>query len=131
MYDLVIVGAGLAGLRVGIETLKKRKGMKVVILEKYGYIGGRVVTHYKDGLQYEIGAGRISEKHRLVLGLMRKYGLTYVPFGGGGDDEFSMLKEAFFQPLAFLPQNVLEGGTLFDIVSGVHGEGEARRFFSP
>ena len=130
MYDLVIVGAGLAGLRVGIEVLKKKKGMRVVILEKYDYVGGRVVTHYKNGLQYEIGAGRISDKHRLVLGLMRKYGLTYVPFGGGGDDEFSVLKQAFFQPLSFLPQNILESSTLFEIVSGVHGEGEARRFFS-
>lgn len=127
MYDLVIVGAGLAGLRVGIEALKKRKGMRVVILEKYGYTGGRVVTHYKDGLQYEIGAGRISEKHVKVLGLMRKYGLTWVPMGNG-KDEFSVLKEAFFQPLLGLSD--LQSESLFDIVKRVHGEEEAQRFFS-
>lgn len=130
IYDLVIVGAGLAGLRVGIEALKKRKGMKVVILEKYGYVGGRVVTHYKGGLQWEIGARRISEKHEKVRELMRKYGLTWIPLHEGDNDEFSVLKEAFFQPLLGLPDRVLQSGSLFDIMCKIHGGDEARRFFS-
>jgi glycine/D-amino acid oxidase-like deaminating enzyme len=130
MYDLIIIGAGLAGLRVGIEVLKRKKGLRVAILEKYNYVGGRVVTHYKDGLQWEIGAGRISEKHKLVLGLMRKYGLTWVPHGNGGEDEFSVLKEAFFQPLSFLTDDILSGHTLFEIMAKVHGEAETQRFFS-
>lgn len=130
MYDLIIVGAGLAGLRVGIEVLRRKKGLRVMILEKYGYVGGRVVTHYRDGLQWEIGAGRISVKHEKILSLMRSYGLTFVPFGDSGEDAFSSLKDAFFQPLAGLSDDVLQRSTLFDIVSNIHGKDEAQRFFA-
>ena len=56
-FDIVIVGAGLAGLYCGIQLAKK--GKSVCILEKYNYTGGRVVTYHKGGLSWEIGAGRI------------------------------------------------------------------------
>ena len=45
--DIVIVGAGIAGLRCGITLLRKRPSRKIVILEKYNYVGGRVVTYHK------------------------------------------------------------------------------------
>jgi protoporphyrinogen oxidase len=42
------VGAGIAGLRVGIDVMKKHPKLRCCILEKYGYNGGRVVTYHKD-----------------------------------------------------------------------------------
>ena len=61
-YDLIIVGGGIAGLRVGIEALKARPGINCCILEKYAYIGGRIVTFRKNiprigEVQWENGAG--------------------------------------------------------------------------
>ena len=83
-YDLVIVGGGIAGLRVGIETLKKKPGIKCCILEKYGYIGGRVVTYRKNipgvgAVQWENGAGRIHNSHKMVLKYVKEYGLHTFP----------------------------------------------------
>lgn len=77
--DVLILGCGIAGLRCGLAFLHKRPTLKVVILEKYNYIGGRIVTFHKDDLQWENGAGRISSSHKKVLSLMKKYSLTKIP----------------------------------------------------
>jgi hypothetical protein len=75
----VIIGAGIAGLYVGIEMLKKGY-TDVTIYEKYNYVGGRIMTiHKKDGIYYEIGAARIHSSHRLVHSLLTRYGLDVVP----------------------------------------------------
>ena len=87
LYDYIIVGAGLAGLHTGIELLKKYPKANVVILERFKYNGGRVVT-YKHTIpgfgkvQWENGAGRIhKEAHPLVMKYVKKYGLTFIPIG--------------------------------------------------
>ena len=84
-YDYIIVGAGLAGLHTGIELLKKYPKANIVILERFKYNGGRVVT-YKHTIpkfgkvQWENGAGRIhKENHQLVMNYVKKYGLTFIP----------------------------------------------------
>jgi protoporphyrinogen oxidase len=46
-YDVLIIGAGIAGLRTGIKVLTAYPHMKCIILEKYNYNGGRVVTYHK------------------------------------------------------------------------------------
>lgn len=82
--DVVIIGAGIAGLHCGIELLQKRPSLKIVILEKYNYTGGRVVTYHKkledmkgncSTLQWENGAGRIHTTHKKVLAYLKKYKL--------------------------------------------------------
>jgi monoamine oxidase len=86
--EIVILGAGLAGLRCGIEILQKRPKTTVVILEKYKYVGGRVVTYHKTlqdvkgvctKLQWENGAGRVHSSHTKVHELLKKYKLTSIP----------------------------------------------------
>lgn len=79
LYDIVIVGAGIAGLRTAIEAKRINKNLKILILEKYNKEGGRMdtvhttVNHRK--IQFEAGAGRISEKHTTLLKLIKHYGL--------------------------------------------------------
>jgi hypothetical protein len=73
---VVIVGAGLTGLTLAETFLDK--GIPVTVLERYPTVGGRIVTH-REGLQYEIGAGRIFKGHRRVLDLVRRFGLHTYP----------------------------------------------------
>lgn len=70
----VIVGAGIAGLYVGLKTA--RRGETVTILEAGNYLGGRIVTSQEG---YEIGAGRICECHDKVQGLIKEFGLHLSP----------------------------------------------------
>jgi protoporphyrinogen oxidase len=86
--DILILGAGIAGLRCGIELLRKRPSQKIVLLEKYNYVGGRVVTFHKkiedlegkcSSAQWENGAGRINKDHEKVLDLIKQYNLTTIP----------------------------------------------------
>lgn len=144
-YDLVIVGAGIAGLRVGIEALRKKPELKCCILEKYGYIGGRVVTYHKDisgvgKVQWENGAGRISTSHKKVLSLMREYGLTFVPIGEDIDflDEktkeiepnyFTKLIDFYLEPLRGLPSETLATHTLGELLDSILGAGKAEEFY--
>jgi hypothetical protein len=138
-YDVVIVGAGLAGLTCGIALQKK--GLKTCILEKYGYTGGRVVTYKKDGHQWENGAGRIASTHVRVHVLLKKYGLTEVPIGNDqlfiarGSTEEEAIPNTFeiqFAPilkqLKDLPPELLANHTLEQILKSVMGEAESMRF---
>jgi glycine/D-amino acid oxidase-like deaminating enzyme len=80
-YDIVIVGAGISGLYVARELVKKTPKASIVILEKYKSIGGRTVTYNKGGHHWENGAGRIRKSHTLVMNLLKIYGLTWIPIG--------------------------------------------------
>ena len=73
----VIVGAGIAGLWLAEKMVAAGvPPTSIQILEKYNYIGGRIVSH-PDG--YEIGAGRIHHSHRRILALIRKAGQDITP----------------------------------------------------
>lgn len=78
-WDVTIVGAGAAGLFVGCKLLEAHPTLRVLLLEKYNYVGGRMYTFKKHlanrDLQWESGAGRLSMKHWRLLGLLRKYDL--------------------------------------------------------
>lgn len=86
--DILILGAGIAGLRCGLTLLRKRPSLRIVILEKYNYIGGRIVTYKKtledlqgrcSTVQWENGAGRIHKSHTKVLQLLKEYNLHTIP----------------------------------------------------
>ena len=81
-FHTIIVGGGLAGL-----TVAENLGSGTLLLEKYGYFGGRATT-YKDtehGIQYEIGAGRINRDHARVAALVRRFGLHTFPISTESD----------------------------------------------
>lgn len=139
IWDVIIVGAGIAGLHVGIETLKLHPKSHVLILEKYNYVGGRIVTYRHKGNQWEIGAGRIAANHKKVLGLMTRYGLHSVPIGTGESNRilhneivpnpFLSLMSTYLSPLFFLPDSVLASHTLADLLKDIHGSKKAAEFY--
>jgi protoporphyrinogen oxidase len=79
-YDLVIVGAGIAGLHTAIEAKKLNKKLKILVLEKYPNPGGRMVTIHttveNKKIQFECGAGRINASDRRLLNLLTHYNLN-------------------------------------------------------
>ena len=81
-YDLLIIGAGIAGLHVATRYLKAHPTHSVCVIERNNYLGGRIYTHHqsikgKGQYQWEAGAGRIALTHKRVIGLIREYGLTF------------------------------------------------------
>jgi protoporphyrinogen oxidase len=137
-YDVIIVGAGITGLRVGIETLTKSPTLRCCILEKYNYTGGRVVTYHKElpkvgALHWENGAGRISISHKKVLKLLKKYDLTFKHISqelnfNNTKNRFTELLPIFLQPLESLPREVLQMHTLKQLLHKVWGV-HAREFY--
>ena len=119
MYRTVIVGGGLAGLQVA-EMLAK-KGENVLLLEKYPAFGGRAATYREDGLQYEIGAGRIFHAHKRVAALVKRFGLHTYPISTESDFEgkpntFNSLFEPLRALLETLDSKTLATHTIRELV---------------
>lgn len=139
MYDLIIVGGGIAGIYTGLYYIKKHPKHKIIILEKYDYIGGRIVTYSKPPYQWEIGAGRVASNHYKIRKLMDTYGLTWAPIssdsywlsGSGAKIEsnpFNKLIPVLMSPLASLPSHILATHTLAQLLKVIHGSTIANTF---
>ena len=76
-YDVIIVGGGIAGL---YTAYKLPKHLKILLVEKNGYIGGRIHTNtltYKGNkFRYECGAGRLPTNHTRIMNLIGELGLS-------------------------------------------------------
>lgn len=133
-YDILIVGAGIAGLYTAIECLKRKPKARVAIAEEYHIPGGRMSTFSADisgvHYQWEMGAARISEHHGLLLGLLKHYGLETIPISGRTEfkesgaypiepDSFGPAIPITLGPLAALPAADLAGKTLRQLLSRV------------
>lgn len=147
LYGLIIVGAGIAGLRVGIESLKAKPNLRCCILEKYGYVGGRISTFRKDipkvgPVQWENGAGRISFSHKKVLQLLNTYNLTFIPIDGDTyyvneqskhpfltGNKFTDLIDVYMRPIENLSTETLKSHTLKELLDKTVGTGNARHFY--
>jgi glycine/D-amino acid oxidase-like deaminating enzyme len=145
-YDILIVGGGIAGLYCGVELLRRYPKKRIGILEKYKYVGGRVVTYHKDipkvgHVAWENGAGRVSESHTLVKQLIRRYRLPTAPLS---PEQFFL--PAYGQPLVAstfetqmkwvrsalqnLSPDLLATHTLQDILEQTWGSKRTAEFFS-
>ena len=70
MYDLVIIGAGPAGLTAAYELSDSDK--KVIILEKKHQVGGLAETKVFESYRYDIGPHRFFTKNKEVYQLFLK-----------------------------------------------------------
>ncbi len=141
--DVAIVGAGVAGLYTAVELLRARPRLRVAVFEKYKEIGGRAATFKGEvdgvAVQWEGGAGRISETHARVRGLMKRYRLTWIPIGGAvqyKDTYTSEFEPNAFEPaipiildtLAGLPAEQLATSTIRQLLTRIHGAARAEAF---
>lgn len=88
IYDIIILGGGIAGLYSAYKLSKRSPTTKILLLEKENVLGGRVKT-YKDKLmQVEAGAGRFHSGHKLYIALLKELGLAGNMFKLGKDNIF-------------------------------------------
>ena len=80
--DVVIVGAGAAGLTAANEL--KKAGLSVAVLEARDRVGGRLHTDVIDGAMLEIGGQWVSPDQVVLLDLLDELGLkTYSRYRDG------------------------------------------------
>ena len=139
MTDLLIGGAGLAGLRIGLAVLQADRTKRVILLEKEKHTGGRVFTYYSPDhkIQWEEGAGRISTQHTKTLSLLKKYGLHTIPISSESDwmsskgdtqpNPFDDLCAIYLDPLKALHPHLLATHTIEQLLKKTIGPTHARR----
>lgn len=72
-YDVIVVGAGLAGLSCAYEL--SAKGKKVLVLEAKPYAGGRTSSFSDKGMKVESGLHRYIGYYSALPKLMKKCGV--------------------------------------------------------
>lgn len=72
-YDVIIVGAGLAGLSCAYEL--SAKGKRVLVLEAHSYAGGRTASFEEQGMEVESGLHRHIGYYSALPKLLKKCGV--------------------------------------------------------
>lgn len=137
-YQVLIVGAGLAGLHCALRLSTKFPTLTIAIAEAYNYVGGRVVSYSPrgfEGVHWENGAGRIHSSHTLVKNYLRRYGLTETPisssqvFNGSyykGKNSWDSFAEILVKSLEHLPPRTLSSHTVQELLDTTFTEASAR-----
>jgi phytoene dehydrogenase-like protein len=72
-YDAIIIGSGVGG--TGIGALLASKGLKILLIEKNGVIGGRCSTYTKEGFKIDVGIHSFGRTSKGPLGeILNKIG---------------------------------------------------------
>ena len=73
-YDVIIIGAGYAGLAAGLALQKA--GKKFLLLEARNRCGGRILTEYFSADQYtDLGGQWIGPGHERMYALAKEFGI--------------------------------------------------------
>lgn len=107
--DVVVIGAGVAGLTIASELRRLRRGIeKVVVLEARERVGGRVLSVKEKGaMLYESGAWRVASSHKRVLAMFERERVTLRPLRTDGEDA---MPEAGVRGLSIWGSNALRSG---------------------
>ena len=80
IYDIIIVGGGIAGLYTAYKITKLYPNLTFLILEKNSrkYIGGRMINYKFKGINVNTGAGvGRKEKDILLIKLLEELNVSY------------------------------------------------------
>jgi predicted NAD/FAD-dependent oxidoreductase len=129
MTDVVIIGGGISGLYTAKKCIEN--GLSVLLLEKGTNLGGRIRTIYHPTFQYEAGAGRFSDNHRIVRSLLKEYHLQEVPnpkrhtFMGKPSPAHALLSRVFASSSA-IPSTVLSNITFQTLCERILGKNDTQ-----
>jgi monoamine oxidase len=144
-YDFIVVGAGIAGLWMTRTLQRQYPTCTIALAERYKGLGGRTYSYSPPGfkgVQWEMGAGRIRKDHTMLMGLVKEYGLHWLPIGDAisyqahpGDalipNPFeSVIVPVYIAPLAELSPSVLQAHTLEQILEKLYGKANATELLS-
>ena len=73
----LIVGAGISGLYTAYKLLNKDIN-NITIIEKSKRFGGRIKTINHKSYRYDVGAGRLGKKQKLVMKLIKEFNLEHL-----------------------------------------------------
>ena len=74
--DIVVIGAGLAGLTVAHAILRRAPATRLAVLESAGRAGGQLRTTVARGYTFEHGATSLLASHRETWALLSELGLA-------------------------------------------------------
>ena len=135
-YDVIVVGSGVAGLYTAVELLREFPKLRLAVYELEKDVGGRAKTSHQKvegvALQWEAGAGRISDRHTHVLGLLKRYKLKWNPIGGDSQFKGGVAQDLepnvfeagipiMLDTLAGLPAEELAQHTIKQLLTRIHG----------
>lgn len=137
--DFLIVGAGIGGLYTALKLKDAQPDAHIVVIEKYNYLGGRIVTHRHSHFQWENGAGRVHRDHTRVRALMKQYGLTWKPISDKSlyqshdraplrVSRFQELAAAILEPLQRLPAETLARHSIQELLYKTYGPEKTEKF---
>ncbi|MEI5992784.1 flavin monoamine oxidase family protein [Candidatus Enterococcus mansonii] len=107
-YDVIIVGAGFAGLSAGLAL--KEKGLNTCILEARGRVGGRTETKWLDkDMQIDLGGQWIGPTQDRMYELVEKYNVKIFPTQLFGKEKYYYFNEIHDQ----VPPEMM---TMFDVI---------------
>ncbi len=136
-YDTIVVGAGISGLYAARQLLRDKPNQTLAIAERYKGLGGRTYSYSppdEPDIRWEMGAGRIHTSHTMVLGLLKEYGLHWIPISSeqwfqaspGADPIENPFDSVgipiYIDPLRALAPSVLATHTLEELMNKVYGE---------
>lgn len=103
IYDVVIIGAGFAGLAAGLSL--KKNGLETVILEARNRVGGRTETKWlEDGTQIDLGGQWLGPTQDRMYELAEQYEVPTFPSQLFGKGQYHYLGDVHDQE----PEEMLE-----------------------
>ncbi len=93
VYDIVIIGGGIAGLNLLYNLYKDKSDKKILLIEKNDYLGGRIKTFRKtiNNIKYDFeeGAMRFNNKHKLMINLIKELKMNKYMISATSDVEYT------------------------------------------
>lgn len=100
IYDLVIIGGGISGMRVAESARKRYPTWKIAVIERGASVGGRIKSIYDDGdFQYEGGPWRINATHVKALTSLSHHRMRLLPIDNEKRIVFDDDRDAKINPL--------------------------------
>ena len=130
-YDVLIVGAGIAGLHCALRISERFPSKRIAIAEAYD-VGGRVHTFTAPirAQHWEAGAGRVNTKHKIINAYVKRYGLTPIPLESGSTwvskdgsstpNQWDSIVKTFVKSLSRISKSLLATHTLRDLLCKIY-----------